>query len=79
MVPFLDTVLHITHSQPISLILRRKAVTDLLMKVDLEKKETLVHVKNVELGSASVLAKLSVKDEVKVRVQKGCDSIIQNY
>ena len=37
------------------------------MKMDLEKKKNLAHLNNVELGSAviSVLAKLSVKDEVK--------------
>ena len=43
------------------------------MKMDLEKKKNLAHLNNVELGSAviSVLAKLSVKDEVKMKIRKG--------
>lgn len=48
------------------------------MKVDLEKKENLVHVNNVEICSAFtyVLAKLSVKDEVKMKFRKVCVAII---
>lgn len=78
-----DTELDITLWQLISLIVRRKVVTEadtpnLLMKVDLEKKENLVHVNNVEICSAFtyVLAKLSVKDEVKMKFRKVCVAII---
>ena len=48
------------------------------MKMDLEKKKNLAHLNNVELGSAviSVLAKLSVKDEVKMKIRKGFVAII---
>ena len=87
MVAFLITGLDITLRQLNSLIFRRKVVTEaytlyLLMKVDLEKKENLVHLNNVELGSAvtSVLAKLSVKDEVKMKFRKKlCSNNCQNY
>ena len=87
MVAFLVTGLDITLRQLISLIFRRKVVTEaytlyLLMKVDLEKKENRVHLNNVELGSAvtSVLAKLSVKDEVKMKFRKKlCSNNCQNY
>ena len=65
------------------MIVRREAVTEadtpyLLMKVDLEKKENFVYLTYVELGSAltSVLAKLSVKDEVKMKFWKDCVAII---
>lgn len=78
-----DTEFDITLWQLISLIVRRKVVTEadtpnLLMKVDLEKKENLVHVNNVEICSAFtyVLAKLSVSDKVKMKFRKVCVAII---
>ena len=77
MVPSLGTELDVTTRQLISLIVRRKVVAEagtpyILMKMDLEKKENLVHLNNVEIGSAvtSVLVKMSVKDEVKMKFRK---------
>ena len=48
------------------------------MKLDLEKKKNLDPLNNVELASAvtSVLPKLSMKDEVKMKFQKVCVAII---
>ena len=75
MVPFIGTELNITLRQLISVIVRRKVVTKadtpyLLMKVDSEKKENLVHLYNLELGSTitSVLAKVCVKYGVKMKI-----------
>ena len=83
MVPFLGTELDITLRQLVSLIVRRTVVTEadtsyLLMQVDLEEKENAVDLNNVELCSAvtSGLAKLRVKDEVKMKFRKRFVAII---
>lgn len=50
------------------------------MKVDLENKENFVHLNNVELGSSvtSVLPKLSLKDEIKIKLRKSFVNITEN-
>ena len=48
------------------------------MKLDLGKKENLLPVNNIEIGSAatSALAKLSVKDDVKMKLLKDCVTVL---
>lgn len=83
--PFLGTELDITLRKLISLIFRRKHVTDadipyLFMKVDLENKENFVHLNNVDLDSSvtSVLPKLSLKGEIKIKLRKSFVNITEN-
>ena len=57
MIPFLSVELDVTLRQLTSSVVKNKVVSDantpdLLLKLDLEKKESLCNIDNVELGSA---------------------------
>ena len=74
MIPFLSTELDATLSQVMSLFLRRqvieKATTPYkLLKIDLGKRESMVDLENVDLGTAanSALNKSKVKGDLKMK------------
>ena len=57
MIPFLSVELDVTLRQLTSSVVKNEVVSDantpdLLLKLDLEKKESLCNIDNVELGSA---------------------------
>ena len=79
MIPFLSTELDATLRQVMSLFLRRQVIEEAttpykLLKIDLGKRESMVDLQNVDLGTAanSALNKSKVKDDLKMKFRKDC-------
>ena len=83
MIPFLSTELDATLRQVMSLFLRRQVIEEAttpykLLKIDLGKRESMVDLQNVDLGTAanSALNKSKVKDDLKMKFRKDCVKIL---
>ena len=80
---FLSTELGATLRQVMSLFLRRQVIEEAttpykLLKIDLGKRESMVDLQNVDLGTAanSALNKSKVKDDLKMKFRKNCVKIL---
>ena len=83
MIPFLAIELDVTLRQLTYFVAKSKVVSDsntpyLLLQPDLGKNENLSDIDKAEFGSAvtSALAKLKVKEEIKLKFQKDCANIV---
>ena len=83
MIPFLSTELDTALRQVMSLFLRRQVLEEAttpykLLKIDLRKRESMVDLQNVDLGTAanSALNKSKVKDDLKMKFHKDCVKIL---
>ena len=83
MIPFLSTELDATLRQVMSLFLRRQVIQEAttpykLLKIDLGKRESMVDLQNVDLGTAanSALNKSKVKDDSEMKFRKDCVKIL---
>ena len=77
MIPFLSTELDATLRQLMSLFLWQQVIEEAttlykLLKTDLGKRESMVDLQNVDLGTAanSALNKSKVKDDLKMKFRK---------
>ena len=83
MIPFSSTELDATLRRVMSLFLRRQVIEEAttpykLLKIDLGKRESMVDLQNVDLGTAanSALNKSKVKDDLKMKFRKDCVKIL---
>ena len=83
MIPFFSTELDATVRPVISLFLQRQVIEEAttsykLLKIDLGKRESMVDLQNVDLGTAanSALNKSKVKDDLKMKFREDCVKIL---